>query len=45
MIGGETNNVTVTVFYQNTIIHHLFGKWNEEFFITDPSNEQVCFSF
>ena len=42
MIGGEVNNVTVTVFYQNKVIHYLFGKWDEVYFISDPDGEHVC---
>lgn len=42
MISGEINSVTVMVFHQNQVVHHLFGKWNEGYFITDPDGEHVC---
>lgn len=41
MIGGEVNCVSAVVFHKDEEIHHIYGKWNESFLITNAEDENV----
>lgn len=43
MIGGELNCVSAVIKHNNQVIHHLHGKWDECFYLTDAKKNNVSF--
>ena len=41
MMGGELNRVTAVIYHNGQVIHHLNGKWDECFYLSDAKKKNV----
>lgn len=41
LFGGDYNRVTAVISHNGQVIHHLEGKWDEAFYLSDASKQNV----